>query len=414
MLSKNLEASLHRALGLARKYRHEYATLEHLLYALADDTDATAVMRGCGINIPELKRSLNDFLENDLTSLVSEDMTEAKPTAGFQRVVHRAAIHVQSAGRQEVTGANVLVALFSERESHAVYFLQEQDINRLDVVNYISHGIVKYGDFGKIIAPAIRAAEEEQMEAAAAKIVGGSHKEKEKDAAADALSQYCVNLNKKAEAGKTDILVGREEEIERTVQVLCRRGKNNPLYVGEAGVGKTAIAEGLALRIVRKEVPDVLRNAVIFSLDMGSLLAGTRYRGDFEERMKSVIKDIEKLPGAILFIDEIHTIVGAGSTSGGALDACNLLKPALARGGFRCIGSTTHKEYKNHIEKDHALTRRFQKIDVAEPSIENTVKILRGLKPYYEEHHKVKYTPSALKAAVELSARFIHDRKLAG
>ncbi len=405
MLSKNLEISLHRALALAKKYRHEYATLEHLLYALTDDPDAAAVMRGCGISLPDIKKHISDFMENELTSLVVEEVDESRPTAGFQRVIHRAAIHVQSAGKSEVTGANVLVALFSERDSHAVYFLQEQELTRLDVVNYISHGIVKYADNQKIAEwkQEIDPEDIESLEKPQAS------KEKEKN---DALSQYCVNLNKKAESGKTDILVGREEEVDRTVQILARRTKNNPLYVGDAGVGKTAIAEGLALRIIRNEVPTVLRNAVIFSLDMGSLLAGTRYRGDFEERMKAVIKEIEKIPGAILFIDEIHTIIGAGSTSGGALDACNLLKPALARGGFRCIGSTTYKEYKNSIEKDRALARRFQKIDVAEPSIENSIKILRGLKPYYEEHHQVRYSNTAIKAAVELSARYIPDRKL--
>jgi ATP-dependent Clp protease ATP-binding subunit ClpA len=405
MLSKNLEISLHRALALAKKYRHEYATLEHLLYALTDDPDAAAVMRGCGINLPEIKKQISEFMENELTSLVVEELEESRPTAGFQRVIHRAAIHVQSAGKSEVTGANVLVALFSERDSHAVYFLQEQELSRLDVVNYISHGIVKYADNQKI-AEWKQELDPEDIESLEKP---QAPKEKEK---ADALSQYCVNLNKKAEAGKTDILVGREEEVDRTVQILARRTKNNPLYVGEAGVGKTAIAEGLALRIIRSEVPTVLRNAVIFSLDMGALLAGTRYRGDFEERMKAVIKEIEKIPGAILFIDEIHTIIGAGSTSGGALDACNLLKPALARGGFRCIGSTTYKEYKNSIEKDRALARRFQKIDVVEPSIENSIKILRGLKPYYEEHHQVRFSNAAIKAAVELSARYIPDRKL--
>ncbi|HEU5047554.1 MAG TPA: ATP-dependent Clp protease ATP-binding subunit ClpA [Rickettsiales bacterium] len=411
MLSKNLESTLHNAINVAKGYRHEYATLEHLLFALTEDQDALSVMRGCGINITDLRKSLTDFLENDLTSLIVEDLDEAQPTAGFQRVVHRAAIHVQSAGKSEVTGANVLVAIFSERESHAVYFLQEHDINRLDVVNYISHGIVKYGDFQRTGVPSVshkHLSEEEQEEHIASASIGG----KEKETAGDAISQYCVNLNKKAASGKIDILVGREEEIERTIQVLCRRTKNNPLYVGEAGVGKTAIAEGLALRIVRNEVPDVLKNAVIFALDMGNLLAGTRYRGDFEERMKGVIKEIEKLPGAILFIDEMHGIVGAGSTSGGALDACNLLKPALARSAFRCIGSTTHKEYRNYIEKDRALARRFQKIDVAEPTVDNTIKILRGLKPYYEAHHHVRYTGSAIKAAVELSHRYIHDRKL--
>jgi ATP-dependent Clp protease ATP-binding subunit ClpA len=405
MLSKNLEVSLHRALSLAKKHSHEYATLEHLLFALADDADAASVMRGCGLDLSRIKQNIAEFLENELTSLVVQEVEEAKPTAGFQRVIHRAAIHVQSAGKHEVTGANVLVALFSERDSHAVYFLQEQDITRLDVVNYISHGIVKYQDRAPMRNIAREIEEEaEQLEKPTAN--------KEKDGVQDALANYCVNLNKKAEAGKTDILVGREEEVERTIQVLARRTKNNPLYAGEAGVGKTAIAEGLALRIVRGEVPAILKNAVIYSLDLGALLAGTRYRGDFEERMKAVIKEIEKAPGAILFIDEIHTIIGAGSTSGGALDACNLLKPALARGQFRCMGSTTHKEYKNHLEKDRALARRFQKIDVNEPSIENTFKILRGLKPYYEEHHGVRYTNSALKAAAELSARFITDRKL--
>jgi len=407
MLSKNLEISLHRALALAKKNRHEYATLEHLLYALTDDPDASAVMRGCGISLPDIKKQLTDFLENELTSLVVEEVEESRPTAGFQRVIHRAAIHVQSAGKSEVTGANVLVALFSERDSHAVFFLQEQELSRLDVVNYISHGIVKYADNQKI-AEWKRELDTEESESLE-KPQASSSKEKEKS---DALSLYCINLNKKAEAGKTDILVGREEEVDRTVQILARRTKNNPLYVGEAGVGKTAIAEGLALRIVRGDTPACLRNAVIFSLDMGSLLAGTRYRGDFEERMKAVIKEIEKIPGAILFIDEIHTIIGAGSTSGGALDACNLLKPALARGGFRCIGSTTYKEYKSSIEKDRALARRFQKVDVVEPSIENSIKILRGLKPYYEEHHQVRYTNGAIKAAVELAARYIPDRKL--
>ena len=407
MLSKNLEISLHRALAIAKKYRHEYATLEHLLYALIDDPDAISVMRGCGINLNDIKKNLGEFLETELSSLVVDELEEARPTAGFQRVIHRAAIHVQSAGKSEVTGANVLVALFSERDSHAVFFLQEQELSRLDVVNYISHGVVKFND-NKVEQwkrgfDADEAADSLERPQAA--------KEKDKDKS-EALTLYTINLNKKAESGKTDILVGREEEVDRTVQVLARRTKNNPLYVGEAGVGKTAIAEGLALRIVRGEVPQVLRNAIIFSLDMGALLAGTRYRGDFEERMKAVIKEIEKIPNSILFIDEIHTIIGAGSTSGGALDACNLLKPALARGGFRCIGSTTYKEYKSSIEKDRALARRFQKIDVVEPTIENSIKILRGLKPYYEDHHSVRYTNGAIKAAVELSARYINDRKL--
>lgn len=410
MLSKNLEVSLHRALAQAKKYNHEYATLEHLLYALTDDPDAAAVMRGCGIDVDNIKQNLDEFIENELASLIVDNVDEAKPTAGFQRVIHRAAIHVQSAGKTEVTGANVLVALFSERDSHAVFFLQEQELTRLDVVNYISHGIVKYQDKGRVRD--IRRELEEDSEDNASVFVNPGAANANKKEQQDALTHYCVNLNKKAEAGKTDILVGREEEVERTVQVLCRRTKNNPLYVGEAGVGKTAIAEGLALRIIRGEVPATLKNAVIFSLDLGAMLAGTRYRGDFEERMKTVIKDIERIPGAILFIDEIHTIVGAGSTSGGALDACNLLKPALARGGFRCIGSTTYKEYKNSIEKDRALVRRFQKIDINEPDIDTSIKILRGLKPYYEDHHQVRYTASAVKAAVELSARYVHDRKL--
>jgi ATP-dependent Clp protease ATP-binding subunit ClpA len=416
MLSKNLEKTLHRALAIAKEYRHEYATLEHLLFALSDDEDATVVIRGCGVNLVDLKRTISNFLENDLKSLIVAELDEAKPTAGFQRVIHRAAIHVQSAGKTEVTGSNVLVALFSERESHAVYFLQEHDVTRLDVVNYISHGIVKYGEFMRLTGPAseqqqpITEHEEEDMDDGSIRYTRTNREEREDKK--DPLTQFCVNLNKKAEAGRTDILVGREQEIERTIQVLCRRNKNNPLFVGDAGVGKTAIAEGLALRIVRNEIPKILHKAVIFSLDMGALLAGTRYRGDFEERMKAVIQAVEKLPHAILFIDEIHTIIGAGSTSGGALDACNLLKPALARGTMRVMGSTTFKEYNQHIEKDRALARRFQKIDIHEPSIEDSVKILRGLKPYYEEHHKLRYQPAALKAAVELSARYITDRKL--
>ncbi len=418
MLSKNLEATLHRALAIAKIHHHEFSTLEHLLLALADDPDASAVLRGCGVDLAVLKRQLMQFLERDLQPLVVQMLQEAKPTAGFQRAIHRAAIHVQSAGKTEVTGANVLVALFSEKDSHAVFFLSEQNVVRLDIVNYISHGIVKYGDYMRIglsneslksSKPPLGTPENEPKEEGYSFSADAGTGTAENN---DALTQFCVNLNKKATEGRTDILVGRESEVERTIQILCRRTKNNPLYVGEAGVGKTAIAEGLALRIVRHEVPEVLRKTVIFSLDMGSLMAGTRYRGDFEERMKAVIKEIEKLPGAVLFIDEIHTIIGAGSTSGGALDACNLLKPALARGRFRCMGSTTFKEYKNHIEKDRALARRFQKIDVNEPDVETTVKILRGLKPYYETHHKVRYTPQAIKAAAELSARYIHDRQL--
>jgi ATP-dependent Clp protease ATP-binding subunit ClpA len=412
MISHNLENTLRTALELARKQRHEYATLEHLLLALTEDADASPVMRGVGVDLAELKRALVDFMDAELSTLVVDHVDEARPTAGFQRVIHRAAIHVQSAGKHEVNGANVLVAMFSERESHAVFFLQEQDVSRIDVVNFISHGIVKYGDLTRIALP--RDHSEQEMGDGSIRYTAENPQKpgtEDKDSK-DPLHLYCVNLNKKAQTGKTDILIGRENEIERTVQILCRRTKNNPLFVGEAGVGKTAIAEGLALRITRGEVPGVLRNAVIFSLDMGSLLAGTRYRGDFEERMKAVIKSVEKLPGAVLFIDEIHTIIGAGSTSGGALDAANLLKPALARGSLRCMGSTTFKEYNNTIEKDRALARRFQKIDVMEPTVEDSIKILRGLKPYYEEHHKVRFLPAAIEAAVELSSRYIHDRKL--
>lgn len=414
MLSQNLEATLHRALHLAKSYHHEYATLEHLLLALTEDADAAPVLRGVGVNLDELRVSLQGFLTKEMGALIVRNLEEARPTSGFQRVVHRAAIHVQSAGKQDVSGANVLVALFSERESHAVYFLAEQDVSRLDVVNFISHGIVKFGDLTRLVAPHQDHNEEEQEDGSIRYTIGSQTKpaKEEDESSKDPLHLYCVNLNKKAQTGKTDILIGRENEIERCVQILCRRNKNNPLLVGEAGVGKTAIAEGLALRIVRNEVPDVLRKAVIFSLDMGSLMAGTRYRGDFEERMKAVIKSIEKLPGAILFIDEIHSIIGAGATSGGAMDAANLLKPALARGSLRCMGSTTFKEYNAHIDKDRALARRFQKIDVYEPSVEDSIKIMRGLKPYYEEHHHVRYLPAAIEAAVELSSRYIHDRKL--
>ena len=411
MISHNLEATLRAALELAKKHRHEYATLEHLLLALTEDVDATPVLRGVGVEIGDLRKALTEFMEQEFGGLVVEHVEEARPTAGFQRVIHRAAIHVQSAGKHEVNGANVLVAMFSERESHAIFFLAEQDVSRLDVVNFISHGIVKFGDLTRLTAP--RDHTEQEMEDGSIRYTAGRETQNnEEKESKDPLHLYCVNLNKKAQSGKTDILVGRADEVERTVQILCRRTKNNPLLVGEAGVGKTAIAEGLALRITRGEVPHVLRNAVIFSLDLGALLAGTRYRGDFEERLKAVIKSIEKLPGAILFIDEIHTIMGAGSTSGGALDACNLLKPSLARGTLRCLGSTTFKEYNTTIEKDRALARRFQKIDVYEPSPEDAIKILRGLKPYYEEHHKTRYLPAAIEAAVELSVRYIHDRKL--
>jgi ATP-dependent Clp protease ATP-binding subunit ClpA len=399
--SRSLEQSLHRALALANERRHEYATLEHLLLALIDDQDAAAVMRACNVDLDKLKRDLSAYIETELDNLVTEGNEDSKPTAGFQRVIQRAVIHVQSSGREEVTGANVLVAIFAERESHAAYFLQEQEMTRYDAVNYISHGIAKRPGLAES-RPA-RGVDEE------AEGKGGAEEPKKKG---DALDAYCVNLNKKAREGKIDPLIGRGSEISRTIQVLCRRQKNNPLFVGDAGVGKTAIAEGLARRIVNSEVPDVLRNATVFALDMGTLLAGTRYRGDFEERLKQVIKELEAYPGAILFIDEIHTVIGAGATSGGAMDASNLLKPALASGTVRCIGSTTYKEYRQYFEKDRALVRRFQKIDVNEPSIPDAIEILKGLKPYFEDYHKLKYTNDAIKAAVELSARYIHDRKL--
>jgi ATP-dependent Clp protease ATP-binding subunit ClpA len=404
MLSRNLEQTLHRSLSFASDRRHEYATLEHLLLGLADDGDAATVLRACGVDLDKLRHDLTEFLDKDLSGLTTDRATEPKPTAGFQRVVQRAAIHVQSSGRDEVTGANVLVALFSERESHAVYFLQLQDMTRLDAVNFISHGIAK--------APGRTT--QRPAQGATPPAEGGEHEREEKPSRRnqDALSTYCVNLNKKALAGKIDPLIGRDSEIERTIQILCRRTKNNPLYVGDPGVGKTAIAEGLAKRIVEGDVPEVLAKSTIFALDMGALLAGTRYRGDFEERLKAVVTELENQPGAVLFIDEIHTVIGAGATSGGAMDASNLLKPALASGSLRCIGSTTYKEFRNYFEKDRALVRRFQKIDVNEPSIEDTVKILKGLKANYEKHHKVRYTDEAIRGAVELSAKYINDRKL--
>ncbi len=403
MLSRNLEQTLHRALSFASERRHEYATLEHLLLGLADDTDAATVLRACGVDLEKLRQELGEFLDKDLPGLATERPGDPKPTAGFQRVVQRAAIHVQSSGRDEVTGANVLVALFSERESHAVYFLQLQDMTRLDAVNFISHGIAKAPG-----RPSARPTTAEKPESSG----DGEREEKPSRRNQDALSTYCVNLNKKATSGKIDPLIGRESEIERTIQILCRRTKNNPLYVGDPGVGKTAIAEGLAKRIVEGDVPEVLLKSTIYSLDMGALLAGTRYRGDFEERLKAVVTELEAQPYAVLFIDEIHTVIGAGATSGGAMDASNLLKPALASGTLRCIGSTTYKEYRNYFEKDRALVRRFQKIDVNEPSVEDAVKILRGLKTNYERHHKVRYTEEAIRAAVELSAKYINDRKL--
>ena len=399
--SSSLEESLHRAIEYANERHHEYATLEHLLLSLIDDRDASSVMRACNVDIERLRAKLTDFLDKELTNLILDQDSEAQPTASFQRVIHRAVVHVQSSGREEVTGANVLVAVFAERESNAAYFLQEQDMTRFDAVNFISHGISKRAGMSE--PRGVRGVDED-----AATVEGSDDKKR----STDALEAYCVNLNQKAKDGRIDPLIGRDKEIERTIQVLCRRSKNNPLYVGDPGVGKTAIAEGLARKIVRGEVPQVLANATVFSLDMGTLLAGTRYRGDFEERLKAVMKEIEAYPGAILFIDEIHTVIGAGATSGGAMDASNLLKPALQSGVLRCIGSTTYKEYRQHFEKDRALVRRFQKIDVAEPTIEDAFEIMKGLKPYFEDFHNIKYTNQAIKAAVELSAKYIHDRKL--
>jgi ATP-dependent Clp protease ATP-binding subunit ClpA len=394
--SRNLEETLHRAVAFANQRKHEYATPEHLLLALIDDQDAAGVMNACDVDMGALKKSLVNYLDTELTSIVVDDGEDAKPTAGFQRVIQRAVIHVQSSGQEDVTGANVLVAIFSERESHAAYFLQEQEMSRYDAVNFISHGIAKKA--GASESRPVKGADDDEKPAVK---TGG-----------EALDAYCVNLNEKARAGKVDPLIGRTSEVERCIQILCRRTKNNPLLVGDPGVGKTAIAEGLARKIVNHDVPDVLTGATMFSLDMGALLAGTRYRGDFEERLKQVMKEIEQHKDAILFIDEIHTVIGAGATSGGAMDASNLLKPALAQGTLRCIGSTTYKEYRQYFEKDRALVRRFQKIDVKEPSVADAIEILKGLKPYFEEFHKLRYTGEAVKAAVELSSRYIHDRKL--
>ena len=399
--SRNFENALHRALIYANERQHEYATLEHLLLSLIEDPDALAVMTACSVDITVLREQLLEYINENLVDLVTSFSGEAKPTAGFQRVIQRAIIHVQASGREEVTGANALVAIFAERESHAAYFLQEQDMTRFDAVNYISHGIAKRAGYN--VEKDVTGVDEPFPSNAP------TSSEKKKTTALEA---YCINLNKKAQDGKVDPLIGRISEINRTIQILCRRQKNNPLFVGDPGVGKTAIAEGLARKIELREVPEILQNAVIFSLDMGMLLAGTRYRGDFEERLKQVIAEIEAHPKAILFIDEIHTIIGAGSTTGGSMDASNLLKPALAAGSVRCIGSTTYKEYRQYIEKDRALARRFQKIDISEPSVDDAIAILNGLKPYYEEYHNLKYTREAIEAAVKLSDRHIGDRKL--
>ena len=407
IFSRALEKTLRRALSLANERRHEYATLEHLLLALIDDVDAAAVLRACGVDLDALRKTVVQYLDTELENLVVDSQEEAKATNGFQRVVQRAAFHVQSSGREEVTGANVLVAIFAERETHAAYFLQEQDMTRYDAVNYISHGIAKRP--GASDPSRLPRGTDEEHESRDSKESKDSPDSKKKEGALEA---YCVNLNRKAREGRIDPLIGREAEVQRTIQVLCRRQKNNPLLVGDPGVGKTAIAEGLARKIINSDVPEVLADSTVFALDMGALLAGTRYRGDFEERLKQVMKEIEQHKDAILFIDEIHTVIGAGATSGGAMNASNLLKPALAQGTLRCIGSTTYKEYRQYFEKDRALVRRFQKIDVKEPSVADAIEILKGLKPYFEEFHKLRYTAEAVKAAVELSSRYIHDRKL--
>ena len=402
--STTLEQAIHGALALANARRHELATLEHLLLALTDEPDAARVMRACGVDLDDLRRVLTEYIDDELATLITElEGSEAVPTAAFQRVIQRAAIHVQSSGRSEVTGGNVLVAIFAERESNAAYFLQEQDMTRYDAVNFIAHGVAKDPSFGET-RPIVGADEEPDQHA--------QQGQPQAEAKESALAKYCVDLNAKSAKGEIDPLIGREDEVERCIQVLCRRRKNNPLLVGDPGVGKTAIAEGLALKITRGETPEILSKSTIFSLDMGALLAGTRYRGDFEERLKAVVKELEDHPDAILFIDEIHTVIGAGATSGGSMDASNLLKPALQGGKLRCMGSTTYKEFRQHFEKDRALARRFQKIDVNEPSVPDSIKILMGLKPYFEKHHDLRYTTDAIKAAVELSARYIHDRKL--
>ncbi|BAN34635.1 ATP-dependent Clp protease ATP-binding subunit ClpA [Sulfuricella denitrificans skB26] len=393
MIAQELEVSLHMAFMEARQKRHEFITVEHLLLAMLDNPSAAKVLRACAANIDELRKTLADFVTTQTPTIAGSGEVDTQPTLGFQRVIQRAILHVQSSGKKEVTGANVLVAIFGEKDSHAVYFLSQQGISRFDIVNYISHGISKVPEGN---APRQDPEQESEQESAPA----------------GALENFTLNLNVHALAGKIDPLIGRELELERTIQTLCRRRKNNPLLVGEAGVGKTAIAEGLARRIVEGEVPEVLAESTVYSLDMGALLAGTKYRGDFEQRLKAVLKQLNDDPHAILFIDEIHTLIGAGAASGGTLDASNLLKPALSSGQLRCIGATTYNEYRGIFEKDHALSRRFQKIDVPEPSVEETVAILRGLKSRFEAHHGVKYTATALTTAAELSARYINDRHL--
>ncbi|KAF1711607.1 ATP-dependent Clp protease ATP-binding subunit ClpA [Pseudoxanthomonas sacheonensis] len=398
MFSKDLEQTIGQCYKRAREARHEFMTVEHLLLALLDNASAQAVLKACGGDAPRLRNDLEQAIEASVSRLAEDDGRDTQPTLGFQRVLQRAVYHVQSSGKKEVTGANVLVAIFGEKDSHAVYFLTQQDVTRLDVVNYLSHGIAKQG--------------EEHESGGHPEGEGKTGEGAEGEGKGDALAEFASNLNELARSGKIDPLVGRADEVERTIQVLCRRRKNNPLYVGEAGVGKTALAEGLAKRIVEGQVPEVLLDATIFSLDLGALVAGTKYRGDFEKRLKSVLSAIKKLPGAILFIDEIHTIIGAGSASGGTMDASNLIKPALASGELRCIGSTTFQEYRGIFEKDRALARRFQKIDIVEPTVGETFEILQGLKPKYEAHHHVTYADDALQAAVDLSVKHIGDRLL--
>src|SRR6187401_1164677 len=394
MIAQELEVSLHMAFVEARQKQHEFITVEHLLLAMLDNPSAAEVLKACGVDLDELRGVLTDFINEHTPRLAAHSDADTQPTQGFQRVIQRAILHVQSSGKKEVTGANALVAVFGEKESHAVYFLNQRGVTRLDVVNYIAHGITK-------------TPQQKQDKASDAKddSEGGSESQ-------GALDAYTVNLNGMARSGKIDPLIGRAHELERVIQVLCRRRKNNPLLVGEAGVGKTAIAEGLARRINERAVPELLFDYQVYSLDMGALLAGTKYRGDFEQRLKAVLKQLSENPKSILFIDEIHTIIGAGAASGGTLDASNLLKPALSTGALKCIGATTYNEFRGIFEKDHALSRRFQKIDVTEPSVEETVSILRGLKSRFEAHHSVKYAPAALQAAAELSAKYINDRHL--
>ena len=393
MIAQELEVSLHMAFVEARQKRHEFVTVEHLLLALLDNPSAAEVLSACGVKLDDLRKALAEFVQQHTPTVAGHDEVDTQPTLGFQRVIQRAILHVQSSGKKEVTGANVLVAIYGEKDSHAVYFLHQQDVSRLDVVNFISHGIRK--------VPQGSPAREE-----------GEHDNEPEQGSGGALESFAQHLNAQALAGKIDPLVGRDRELERVIQILCRRRKNNPLLVGEAGVGKTAIAEGLARRIVEGKVPDILAKSQVYSLDMGALLAGTKYRGDFEQRLKAILKQLSDNPNSILFIDEIHTVIGAGAASGGTLDASNLLKPALSSGQLKCIGATTYNEYRGVFEKDHALTRRFQKVDVNEPSVQETVEILRGLKTRFEEHHGIKYAPMALTTAAELSARYINDRHL--